>query len=341
MGRLPTQIFILLGMALIPAPALSQLSRNPVTVSGVVMSEGQNQRIQHAVVRLCDSGGNLLEQATTSDSGEFSFRGLQRLPYILTFEASGFEKQEIHLDLSFMSDKGMTVYMKPSAKASTPASAPGASISAHELSMPEAARDLVASGRKKLYGDKNPQGGLDDFQQAVAKAPGYYEAYSEIAMAYLTLGKGDEAIQSFRKSIEVSGDTYGDAEVGLGTLLVEKGEVDAGEKAIRRGVELNPKSWRGFYELAKLDLGRDHLDLALKSAEQAKSLAPNAPIVYRLLANIHMRQKNYTELLADLDAYIKLDPDSPAGMRAVEMREQVAQEVAKHGQAPAAQSKPQ
>jgi hypothetical protein len=53
-----------------------------------------------------------------------------------------------------------------------------------------------------------------------------------------------------------------------------------------------------------------------------------------------MRQKNYTDLLGDLDAYIKLDPDSPAGLRAVQMREQVAQEAAKNGHAPASQSTP-
>lgn len=329
MGRLPKEICALFLLLVIPTPILSQVSGSKVTVSGTVLSEGDNQRIQHVVVRLCDSGGNLIEQATTSDSGEFSFRGLQRVPYILTFEASGYEKQEMHVDLSFMSDKGMTVYLRPVAKPVAPIPTGGSSISAHELSMPEGARDLVASGRRKLYAGKNPEEGLKDFQQAITVAPGYYEAYSEMAMAYLTLGKTDEAIKSFRKSIEVSGDTYGDAEVGLGTLLIEKGDTGEGEKMIRRGVDLNPNSWRGFYELGKLDLGRNQLDPALKSAEQAKSLAPNVPIVYRLLANIHLREKNYTELLKDLDAYIKLDPNSPAGVRAVQMRQEIQQKVAK------------
>jgi hypothetical protein len=36
-------------------------------------------------------------------------------------------------------------------------------------------------------------------------------------------------------------------------------------------------------------------------------------------------------LLADLDAYLKLDPSSPAGVRAKEMREQVQRELAKSG----------
>jgi tetratricopeptide (TPR) repeat protein len=329
MVRLRNEVFVLLLALLAPSFAVGQISYyNTITVSGIVMAEGSNERIEHVVVRLCDGGGNLLEQATTPQGGEFAFRGLQRGHYILTLDANNYQSTEMQLDMSYTSDKGMTIYMKPLVKPSS-ANSSGPPISAHELSMPEAARKLVQSGQKKLYVDKDPQGALVDFQQAVSTAPGYYEALREIAIAYMTMGKGEEAQSNLRKSIEVSGETYGDAQIDLGTLLIEKGEIDAGEKAIRRGLELNPKSWRGFYELGKLDLGRDRLDSALKSTEQARSLAPNVPIIYRLLANIHIRQKNKQALLNDLDAYIKLDPDSPAGARAAQMRTQVAQEVAK------------
>jgi tetratricopeptide (TPR) repeat protein len=340
MSRLRKQICVLLLVSITPSKAVSQLTGNGVTVSGMVLAEGNNQAIEHVAVRLCDGGGNLMEETTTPQSGEFYFRGVRRGRYILTFEANGYLKTDFQLDLSYTSDKGMTIYMKPIAKQSAAGTA-GSTVSAHELSMPQAARELVASGKKKLYVDKKPDAGLLDFHQAVTQAPNYYEAYREIAIAYLTMGKAGEARENFRKSIELSHDTYGDADVGLGTLLVEKGEAGEGEKAIRRGVELNPNSWMGFYELGKLDLGRDRLDLALKSAERARALAPNAPIVYRLLANIHMRQKNYADLLGDLDAYIKLDPDSPAGLRAAQMRQQIAQEIAKHSQASPGESKPQ
>jgi Tfp pilus assembly protein PilF len=340
MVRLHKEICAGVVLLMMPSIIASQLTGNAVTVSGMVLSEGHNERIEHVSVRLCDGGGNLIEESITGQNGEFSFRGVQRGHYILTLNADGYQSQEVQLDMSYTSDKGMTIYMVPVSKESPPPAA-GPTVSAHELSMSEAARKLVASGRKKLYADKNPDASLTDFQQAVAKAPDYYEAYSEMAIAYVTMGKTQEAQGSFRKSIEASHNTYGDAYVGLGTLLIEKGSVDEGEKDLRRGVELSPKSWRGFYELGKLELGHNHLDLALKSAEQAKTLAPNVPIIYRLLANIHIQQKSYSELLNDLDTYIKLDPDSPAGLRAAQMREQVAQEVAKHSPTPSTQVEPQ
>ena len=54
---------------------------------------------------------------------------------------------------------------------------------------------------------------------------------------------------------------------------------------------------------------------------------PNAAIIYRLLANVHMREKDYPALLEDIDAYLKIDPNSPAGAHAKEMRAEVIQKI--------------
>jgi hypothetical protein len=63
---------------------------------------------------------------------------------------------------------------------------------------------------------------------------------------------------------------------------------------------------------------------ALKSAEEARTLQPNAAIVYRLLALVHMSEHDDSAVLQDLDAYIKLDPDSALGLRAKQLRDKVA-----------------
>jgi Tfp pilus assembly protein PilF len=299
---------------------------NTVSVTGTVFSDSHNQRVSQAAVRLCDSGGNRVGETIANDSGEFFFRGISRNTYILSVSANGFQSQDVHLDLSFGSDRGMSVFLKPlPGKSSAAASA--SSVSTHEMSMPQKARDLLASGEKKIYQDKNPQGGLQDLQQAIAIAPGYYEAYYQTAMAYVSLGNSAEAEKAFRRSIEISSDKYGEAAVGLGALLVNQGSPAEGEKDIRHGIELNPNFWLGYYELGRVLLNQKNFADAGKAAEQARSLAPASPIIYRLLSNVHLNEKNYAALLQDLDTYIKLDPDSAAGIRAKELRTQVAQKV--------------
>ncbi len=315
---------------------------NPVSLTGTVFSSPGNQRIEHATVRLCDSGGNLIEQSLTTDSGEFGFRGIEHGTYILKVDAAGYQAAEINVDLNFASDRGLRVELKPLETGQPAADAPRSTVSAHETSMPQRSRDLVSAGRKKLYLERNPQASLSDFEHALAKAPGYYEAYYEIGMAHVQLAQLQDAEKSFRKAVEISSDRYGDADVALGTMLVEKGSAAEGEKCIRRGLALNSASWMGHFELGKLEFDQNRLDDARKSAEQARSLAPSAPVVYRLLANIHLKQKDYPAVLQDIDAYVKLDPNSPAGVRAKQMREEISRKIAAQSDAPApAPSKPQ
>jgi len=82
------------------------------------------------------------------------------------------------------------------------------------------------------------------------------------------------------------------------------------------------------FALGELEVARGRLEPALAAAEQAARLAPAQPVVYRLLAVIHLRQQNYPALRADLDAYLRLDPDSPAGLRAKELRAQAEKQLA-------------
>lgn len=268
----------------------------------------------------------MIDQSVTNDSGMFWFRNIQRGTYILLVAAVGFKAQTVHVDLSLTSERGITISLEPDSPVA-PAVARASAISAHEMSMPEKARNLVSSGEKKLYQEKDPKAALADFQQAVSIAPAYYEAHYQCAIAQISLGQHEKAEKELRAAVEISGDKYGEAEVGLGTMMLDKGNLEPAEKALRRGIELNPKFWLGHYELGRALLSENHIDDAQKSAEEARSLAPSAPIVYRLLSNIHLRKKDYPALLQDLDAYIQLDPDSPAGLRAKAMRAEVEHQV--------------
>src|SRR6266404_4237137 len=309
------------------APACPHAPQKPaVALTGTIFSDGANQPIARASIALCDDGGSVLQQSPVNDDGEFSFQGLQPAHYILKVQATGFDPVELHIDLSFTSQRGLSVMLKPARIAQQPGSQ-GQTISAHELSMPEASRNLFASGKKKLYTDKNAQAALEDFQSAMRKAPDFYEAYYQAGMAYLSLQNPAEAEKQFRKSVELSQRLCPDADIALGSLLLQRGEAREGEPLLREGLAANPHSWPGQFALGELELTRGHEEPALAAARQAAVLAPNQPVVYRLLAIIHLRQKNYAALLTDLDAYLQLDPDSPAGLRAKELRAQAEKQL--------------
>ena len=102
---------------------------------------------------------------------------------------------------------------------------------------------------------------------------------------------------------------------------------------------MSPEAWLGHYELGRALLNQNRLEDAEKSALRARSLAPNAAIVYRLLSNLHLREKNYAALLEDIDAYLKLDSDSPVAVRARQIREEARKKMTDQP-VPVADSKP-
>ena len=324
MDRLGASFLVCVSCSIAPFGGYAQ---RLATVAGYVYCEEKSHTPRNVQVELRGSDQAQLASVPTGDDGTFRFDGLKQGAYTVSVNEPGFEPVSIKLDLSGASQKDVAICLKGIAKTQDPPKS--TTISAHELSMPAKARDLMESGKKKLYEDKNSPGGLADFQQAISLAPGYYEAHYQLAMAYLSLGNNAEAEKSFRKSIEVSGDKCGEAEVRLGTILLDQGNAAGGEKAIRRGLQLNPNFWLGHYELGRALLNTQHIREAQDSAEQARLLAPGTAIVYRLLANIHLQEKDYAALQQDIDEYLRLDPDSPAGLRAKELRDQIQQKMAR------------
>jgi tetratricopeptide (TPR) repeat protein len=314
---------------LVPAAALAQ---KPSTIAGNVYYGSDYNAAKNIPVSIYDSERTLLETQSTSDDGLFRFGGLRRSTYFIVIDIDGYEKVSLGVDVSMASDRGLAIYLKPTSK--TPEPSHLNTVSVHELAMPAKARELMDSGMQKLYHDKNAQAALPDLQQAVALAPTYYEASYQLGMAQQSLGDRPKAEKSFRNSFEQSKHTYAEASIGLGGILLDRGDAIEAEQCIRRGLQLNPHLWLGHYELGRALLQQDHLADALSSAEQARQLAPNVPIVYRLLSNIHLKQQDYPALLADLDTYLTLDPSSPAGQRAKQLRDQL-QETQSSNHSPA------
>jgi len=310
------------------------------TLVGNVYSESTNQRIIHATVRLCDAGGTRLQDSTTDDSGGFVFAGIPTGTYILKVAVSGYVPSDTEINVDFGTGHGVTIFLRPEGRKSNH-NAGAAAISEHELSMPEAARKSMEAGLKKLYAEKNPAGALRDFQAAVAKAPEYYEAFYQMGLTYLALQNGPEAEKSLQTAVTLSQEKFADADLALASLWLTRHDSARGEPLLLHGLDLKPDSWSGYFQLGKLELYRNHLDAARQAAEKAQSLAPEQAMTYRLLSLIHMRQKNDPATLADLDAYLRLDPDSPEAATAKKIRADVQQRMAAASSPPPPNSKPQ
>ncbi len=315
---------MILSVCLLPvhADAQQQHELSTISVSGFVFAEGSNTRIRGAVVQLCTADGRMIEERRTRDLGEFTFAGILPGVYKLEITAEGYEPTEFKPDIRLTADQTFSIYIK-SEQVSVISSSTARTVSAHVLSMPRKARDFYQSGMKKLYGDKNAQGALEDFQKAVTRAPKFYEAELQMGMALLSLGRGEEAEAKIRKSIELSGDKFAGSNVALGVILFDRRDLEGAESQFLHALEQNPSAWIACYKLGEIAYRRGDLEQAESWAKKAKQLETDSPMMDQLLIEVHIKQKNYPAAIQDIDAYLENDPISENADRMRELQEKL------------------
>ena len=301
-------------------PMLSSGTARTYSIRGTLRLASSEGAVELIRVDLVHSYSDIVETTFTRGNGDFEFAGIPTGNYSLLVELRGYEpvRESVQLDGNRW---GIMLYLKEVPRAKLPET--GNTVSQRELTLPRKARNAYRKGLERLYQEKDPKGGITQFERAIAEFPGYYEAYHQLGLARMHLGQPDEAEQAFRKSIELSEGKYADPFFALGSMLNNKKKFAEAQPLLRRGLELDRYDWHGHYELAHALLGSNRLDDAEAGAQQARTLRSDLPAVHLLLAEIHREKRDYAALLSDLDEYLKLEPTGPTSGRMRELREQV------------------
>jgi tetratricopeptide (TPR) repeat protein len=197
-----------------------------------------------------------------------------------------------------------------SSKTASTVDSSNATVSLHELQIPEKARNAYNKGVQRLT-EKDFAASITEFQKAIAAYEEFYEAYYKLGIANLELQINDAAEAAFRKSIDLSDSKFAPPLFGLGLTLGNEKQFADAETYIRAGLQLEPTSAPGHFALAWVLYSAQRVVEAEKSAREAVLYNPNLAMAHLLLAQIHRRQNNSAAMVDDLDAYLRLDPDSP------------------------------
>src|SRR2546422_4732413 len=295
------------------------------SISGRVLFATDNRPAEGVKVDLRRFSFEPVTTVFTRSSGEFEVSGLASASYLLLVEEQGYEpvQQAVELDLS--AGRGLLLYLK---KADAERPSPlGHTVSVRELSLSPKAHNAFRMGVERLV-KKDPAGSLVHFQRAVAELPSYYEAYHQMGLAYMRLGQAAQAEQAFQKAIDLSQGRYAEALFGLASLLSNQRRFSEAEPLVRRGVEVGGSSWDGPVERGPGLDGVDPGETAHKIAEEARKHNPDYPLLHLLLANIHIRKRDYPALLGDLDTFLKLEPNGPTSDQVRQTREKVQRALA-------------
>jgi len=308
------------------APGTLTARRGRYNVSGTVRDAAGNRPIESARVELYALTAGAVATSFTNSNGGFGFDDVPPGAYYLVVEAAGYDALREELNFGSRPPVGIELALHPVGELDRlPA---GDTISTRELSIPRRAREAMDRGMSLLHGKSDYRGSLSHFQRAIREYPQYYEAYAQMGVAYMHLGDAAQSEQMLRTSIEMSERQYADAFALLAAMYSAQKRYAEAEPVAREAVTLDPRSWQAHYELACALHGMDLGTAAEASALEAIRADPGNLKSLLLLANIHLRMRNYAALLKDLDQYLQLAPEGRDAAQARQMREQVLERMA-------------
>ena len=300
------------------------------SVSGTVADRQSGLRLDGVRVDL-NSANRGVVATTFTTQGNFRFDNLRDGTYDITFNLTGYQEVEEHLEVSGPIF-GMTVSLKPVNEAAKGSP----TVSVRDLSIPQKAREAMNKGMVLLYQKSDYPGSIKEFERAIKIFPNYYEAYAQIGYAYIASKDPAHAEEALRQSIVVSQEHYPDAFFLLAALFSSQKRFDDAEPLARKAVDLAPDSWHAQSEMAQALLGQDRPEDAEKYAQAAVKLQPDNPLLWLVLADIHGELRNDSALVVDLDTYLKLAPNGAMADRVRQGRDEAKQRLQESKASPAA-----
>ena len=292
--------------------------RSRSTISGSVFVENMGQPASSVKVEVRSATGGQVSVAYTDSSGRFQADGSNATSYIVSVEAPGYEPVEERVDPAGAGSSVILTLKK--AKTVEPDPSSGRyTVSVRDLSAPGKARKQFEKGLERLQ-KKDVAGSIAYFKEATDAFPDYYEAFYQLGLANLELRRGDEAERALQKAIDLSGGHNADPQFALGALLCDRSQFADAERVTRRGLEIDPVSWRGYLFLGEALYGQNYLAAAEKNARMAISRKSDLASAYVLLANIDIRRHDYRNAITELDTFLKLRPDGPTSKEARDVR---------------------
>ncbi len=322
---LPSFVLGMLLMAWAPSAKaqVSELDPAGGEISGTVLQETDKRPASQVAVSLKSRVAGVFRSVLTDLEGHFKVQNLPPDTYDIEVDEQGYEPAQTSTKLAG-SNSQLVMYLKSKSGALQRSDY---SVSVRELQIPKKAHDELQKGLQGVA--KNDlSGSLDHFRKALKVFPGYFEAYYNLGVAEMKLGRSNDAMAAFQTAIDLSGGRYAWAEFAYGYLLCQAGRPGEAEKIIRRGLEVAYAGPEGYVILSEALILLNRSDDAEKTAQEALLRNANFAPAYLALANVDERKGDYRAEIHNLDIYLKLLPDGPASDQARRVRDSAAKTLA-------------
>jgi Tfp pilus assembly protein PilF len=288
------------------------------TIQGrVYFPAGEQNRSKSVKLHLESDNQTAGQSAVTDADGVFRFNSL--VPGNYTVVVDGGKEYEstrepVSLDRSGGRTTQVNIQLRPKIDASNAAFA----------GVPKAALDFYQKGTTAAQkGDA--KAAADFLGKAVAAAPDFALALSDLGSQYLKLSQWSKATETFEALVKLK-PTEAQPQLDLGIALYNEGtellsqqkfddaekKYNGAETHLREAIKLKSPGPAAHYYLGMMlikykawDEARTELELAISNGGE------NLALAHRLLAGAYLNTKKNKEAADELEKYLKLEPKAP------------------------------
>jgi len=294
------------------APGLCQQT---FVVEGQVLTDRGVPPATTANLHLETQDGQVVADQPADSRGQFRFINLTRQAYRLTVTAEGFQTLQQWLDVR----RGYSRYLITVTLTSLEkAKSKGAKVSITDLSAPKKARKEYEKGQRAFQKDNLPEA-RRHLENAAAEYPCYARAQTNLGMTLELLSEYAPAESAFRKAVECDAG-FLEAHVQLGILLNHQKRFAECAADLRKVIGHFPGSWQLSYQLAAAEYGLGQYQQAAQEYLRAESLSSEIPAkIHVRLADAYTRQGTYADAYAELQAYLRAEPQGRFAAKATDV----------------------
>lgn len=174
--------------------------------------------------------------------------------------------------------------------------------------LPVAARRLFQQALENAAAGNHAKA-IEQLKSTISQAPKFALAYNELAVQYLKIGQGAQAVETLKEALRLNPD---DSKLRLnyGIALLNQKKFDAAETELRLAIQKNNSpSPAASYYLGLALLGQQKIDTAQSVFESViKNGGDKLALAHKYLGGIYWRNKQYRAAADELETYLKLDP---------------------------------
>jgi tetratricopeptide (TPR) repeat protein len=280
---------------------------------GVVVKSG-------AMARLETKEHELVSEQPVNTAGEFYFQHVAKREYVLTVTAEGFETYREEIDLAeaaatYIVNVNLTPSRKtPRAKSALPALS--------DAWAPKEARRQYEKATKALAAHKLGDA-REHLEKAVELYPCYARAQTDLGLIFSQQKDYPKSETALKKSLSCD-PGYVDAYVELGQLLNAETRFGEALPVLGQGARLSPGSWQFYFQLGVAHYGLKQYTAAESDYLKAQSLSSNPPPELHVkLADVYLRENAYDKAYANMQEYLKAEPQGRFAPRIREIMKQM------------------